>query len=155
MKLSAEVKVSPKLQAWIAGAIQEDDRVATLLSAAVRESAIVVRNEAARMAPVATGAYRDSIEANFSELGLAATIGSSLPYAPVLEYSPVEHPVIERGEWYNSPLSGRRYKAYRKMNTNPEATWGGLRKALLGEKQNFLDRIMQIARAFANFERPA
>lgn len=144
------VTVSPELQETIAELRTTNTRIVPLLAAAVEESALNVVNEAKRMCPRATGALQDSIEAEFEEGGLVATIGSWLPYAPKWEYSEVEHPVIGKGEWYFSTTSGKRYKSSSriKMNSNPDATWGFFRKALSGEEQPFVGRIEQIAEAF-------
>ncbi len=148
--LDVQIKMPPNLTALIKRAEENNKRAPAAIAAVVRESAINVVNEAKRTVPIATGAYRDSLTAAFFDNDHSALIGSWLPYGPTLEYRQVDHPVIPKGTWYFSPWSGRRYKSSSriKMNTNPEATWGSLRKALFMEKPKFLLKLLRVARVF-------
>lgn len=136
--LKTEFKVPAALTKWIDNARAKSQQVDSLLKAAVNESAQNVVSEAVRIVPVMTGKLASSIKADYFEDGLAATIGSYLPYAAKWEYSIVDHPV--------KPL-GKRGKII--GNTNPDATWGFLRKALFKEQPNFLSNLLKIARGFA------
>lgn len=148
--LSTQIIVGPGLQNALNKLIKGGGDSLTLIEAATKDSAINVQNEAKRTCPIATGALRDSIKVDFEDNGLTAIIGSQLPYAGVMEYSEVPHPVIGKGVKYQSPRSGRWYTSSRriKMNSNPEATWGFLRKALYKETPEFIKRLREIVKVF-------
>jgi len=142
-----EIIIPPELTAMIVRATKASNQVRPLVRAAVKESALRVVSEAKRTVPVATGTLRASIKPQFLGDGTVAVIGSYVPYAPIVEYSEVSHPVIPRGSTYRN-INGKEVTRRRKGNTNPDATWGFLRKSLYAEFPNFKKRLEQIARAF-------
>jgi hypothetical protein len=152
--IATEFKVPPALDNWINKARKDSDQVDSLLKSAVFESAQNVVKEAVRIVPIMTGKLADSIKADYLDDGLMAVVGSYLPYAAKWEYSVVEHPVIGRGEikrlGKNGELLTRERKTGRILgNTNPNATWGYMRKALFSEQRNFLEKLLSIARGYA------
>ena len=148
--LRTEIKVPANLSRIIERLIKSKAGVGKAVSAVVRTSAINVQENSRDMCPVATGAFRRNIKPVFIEGGMAAIISTNLPYAAKWEYSEVAHPVIGKGQVYVSPTSGRTYKSSKriKMNTNPNATWGFMRKGLAKEAPNFIAGMENIARGF-------
>lgn len=136
--LKTNIEVPAALGAKIRQLSQASAVAPTFIRAAVRSSALDIVLHAKEKVPVMTGELRRSIKAQFLEDGFAAVIGSYLPYAAKWEFSVVPHPV--------KPLSATGKKT---GNTNPDATWGFMRKALAKERPIFLRKLISIVEAFA------
>lgn len=143
MALSLKVEVKGDLAGKIARLIEASQQVEARASAIVRESAFVVTVGAKNLVPVSTGMLFASINPTFFNNGLSAIIGSFLPYAARQEFdSTLNHRVRPSRVRKVNTTSGRKGTIIKgTAQTNPQATWGFLRKSLAQEKDNFLTQL--------------
>lgn len=143
MGLSTSVKVSGNLASKIARMIAVSQAMEFKASSIVRESAFAVTLRAKNLVPVSTGALFASINPTFFNSGLAAIIGSHLPYAARQEFdASLNHDVRKSRTRTRNTIAGLKGSIIKGTNqSNPNATWGFLRKALASEKANFLSKM--------------
>lgn len=145
--LEIDIKPSDALARKIANLQQSQAMLQSRMSEIVRESAFEVVAYATDMVPVSTGALRRSIKPSFFAGGLAAVIGSYLPYAARQEYDmTLDHsyrPTPVRRK--NNTKAGKRGSIIKgRTQSNPNAQWGFMRKALAKVKPTFLFRLQML-----------
>jgi hypothetical protein len=150
--LAVEIRPSADLARKIDFLKRQRDEVPGLLSQAVRISAFRVVENAKRLVPVSTGALRRSVKAYFysDRISTAASIGSFLPYAARQEYdASLDHSVRPPRTRVVNTRAGNVGSVIKGTGqSNPEATWGFLRKSLAKEKPNFINSLWSIIRRF-------
>ncbi len=151
MSLSLSVKSDDVVLRKIAalGAVGSDFN--SRLSVIVRTRGLDVRNNAIDLVPVSTGRLRGSISVDYFANGLAAIIGSFLPYAARQEFdASLNHDVRPAKRRKINTKSGKKGSVIKgTIQTNPNATWGFLRKSLHAVAPYFLDDIDRLMSEFA------
>ena len=145
--LSMSCKATPFLAQRIAALIRERGQIKTSISEVVRDSAFSVIAMAKMLVPVSTGALRRSIMTTFYDSGLSALIGSWLPYAARQEFdTTLDHTPRKARVRVNNTKMGKPGSVIKgTKQSNPEAQWGFLRKALQAERMNFRANLQSIA----------
>lgn len=152
MPLAMKVTVSKNLQDKI-------DRLRDLvpgldnrISQIVRDSAFSVVAGAKDLVPISTGALRRSIVVDFFDGGLAAVVGSYLPYSARQEFDiTLDHSVRQARTRIRNTKSGKPGSVIKgTAQTNPNATWGFIRKGLAQEKDNFLGNLQALVDQFGD-----
>lgn len=143
MGLMVSVTVTPNLKTKIESLRMAGVEINSKASAIVRESAFAVTASAKNLVPVSTGALSRSIQPNFFNMGLTALIGSWLPYAARQEYdASLNHDVRSARKRVNSTKAGRPGTIIKGTDqSNPNATFGFLRKSLYAESGNFIAKL--------------
>ncbi len=129
-----------------------DYELLSKLSVIVRTRALDVVNGAKGLAPVSTGAYRRSIQFDTFSGGLAAIIGSFLPYAARQEFdATLDHSVRPARRRKINTKSGKVGSIIKgTAQFNPRATWGALRKSLHAVGGYFLADIKDLLKGYAD-----
>lgn len=155
--LDIDIKVPPALQNKIRALMLSSEEVPAQVSAVVRKSAFAVVANAVNRVPVSTGALRRSIRPTFFNKGMAALIGSFLPYAARQEFdTTLDHSPRQALRRSRNTKAGRPGTVIKGTGqSNPNATWGFLRKGLANEKRNFMLGLLNIARDVGNNWRAA
>lgn len=150
--LAIEITPDGSISRKIAALIDQNTRVKDQASRAVRESALSVVAYATNLVPWATGALARSIaKPTFLYSGMAAIIGSYLPYAARQEYdATLKHTYRPQPRFRQvSTKMGKAGSVIQgTQQINPNATWGFLRKALAKEKPAFIEKLQRIADQF-------
>lgn len=155
--LAIDIKPSGNLSSKINRLILENENVQQRVSQVVRGSAFAVVANAVNLVPVSTGALRRSIKPTFFNRGMAALIGSFLPYAARQEFDiTLNHAPRPPRRRSRTTLAGRAGTIIKGTGqNNPNASWGFLRKGLAKEKPNFLFKLQQIANSIGDGWRSA
>ncbi len=122
------------------------------LSVIVRTRALDVVSNAKGLVPISTGALRRSIQMDTFAGGLAAIIGSYLPYAARQEFdAALDHSVRPARRRKVNTSAGKRGSVIKgTAQTNPNASWGFLRKSLHAVAPYFLADIDKLMSDFSD-----
>lgn len=145
--LALDIKPSAALARKIESLMSNSSMVEYRISRVVRDSAFSVVAYAVDLVPVSTGALRRSIKPTFYNSGMAALIGSFLPYAARQEFDMLlNHHTRPSRRRIKNTMAGRPGTIIKgTQQVNPNATWGFLRKGLAKEKPNFIEQLQRIA----------
>lgn len=149
--LEIDIKPPPDLAAKIEVLLAAASDVGPAISSQVRESAFAVTANAKDLVPVSTGAMRRSIQPYFFGDGTAALIGSYLPYAARQEFDmTLNHGVRAPQRRVRSTRAGLPGSVIKGTGqSNPNATWGFMRKGLDQERPSFLAALQRLVDRFA------
>lgn len=148
--LRIQIKASDVLSRKIEALILARDGFASQVSLVVREAAFSVTANAKALVPISTGALRRSIQPTILSGGLAAIVGSFLPYAARQEFDAnLDHSVRSPRVRIRNTIAGRIGTIIKGTGqTNPAATWGFLRKSLAKERPRFLSGLEGLVNRF-------
>lgn len=148
--LAMEVRADDSLARKINALRVQSASLNVRISQVVRTRAFDVLANAKALVPISTGALRRSIQATFYDGGLAAIIGSYLPYAARQEFDmTLDHHVRPARRRVINTKSGKPGSVIKGTGqSNPAATWGFMRKSLRVVKPYFLADLREIVQMF-------
>ena len=123
------------------------------LSQIVRYHALQLLAYAKTLVPISTGALRRSLQMDVFAFGLAAMVGSWLRYAARQEFDASLNQSVRAAKRRKvNTIAGRKGSIIKgTAQTNPNATWGFLRKSLRHQTAPFLADIKMLRDEFARF----
>ncbi len=144
------IKVDSDLSAQIEALSATVESFPEMVSRIVRSNALKVLENAKDLVPISTGALRRSLNAIFVASGFAAIIGSYLPYAAAQEYNETfDHSVREPRTRKVNTKSGNVGSVIKGSGqSNPNATFGFLRKSLAVVSPFFFDDLQKLCDKF-------
>lgn len=150
--LAIEVRADSHLSDKIEALRAQSSSVSIRISKVVRTHALDIVANAKDLVPISTGALRRSIQATFYDGGFSAIIGSYLPYAARQEFDmTLKHNVRQSLTRTRNTGSGKPGSIIKGTGqTNPNATWGFMRKSLAAVSPFFLSDLRDIARDFGD-----